>query len=147
MQVCVFNLVDCLQDFLREQNVAPDDSKTTQTQSLWHQWQQRMTAGAPSGQASSRAGPGAGPAPPGSPGMGSDDEGAGELGGSGAMYSGVSFSELLGGQVWGQGGLFGDEDMLYSVPAVQAPLASLQAKAEPGLPGAPHPKQVRGRWQ
>ena len=44
MQVCAFNLVDQVQEFLREHNKNPDDSVDRPQQSLWHQWQQRIKA-------------------------------------------------------------------------------------------------------
>ncbi|GAX82154.1 hypothetical protein CEUSTIGMA_g9582.t1 [Chlamydomonas eustigma] len=45
LQVCVFNVVDQAQEFLREHNhKQPDEDSISKqaTQSLWHQWQQRV---------------------------------------------------------------------------------------------------------
>ena len=133
----MFNLIDAVQEFLREHNVQPDDSATTQSQSLWHQWQQRISSAADAGGSDMAGGGGAGAkgaggsrgragsalstaglspdgafslilgAEAGKEGLGSEDE---------AGVCGVSLSALLGGELWGDGGLFGGQDMLYSMP-------------------------------
>ncbi|KAG1662775.1 hypothetical protein FOA52_006801 [Chlamydomonas sp. UWO 241] len=121
-EVVAFNLIDAAQEFLRGHNTPPPDDSiksNTEQQSLWHQWQERMTGGAGldgSGGASSSAaaaasGASAGAASGAALHAGSREPASGADLGAELRAGGLSLTDLMGGEGgWAAGGLFGDGD-------------------------------------